>query len=1061
MFEKFITRPVLATVISVVIVILGLISIRQLPIAQFPDIAPPSVMVTAMYPGASAETLARSVAPSLEEAINGVEGMTYITSTSGNDGVLKITVNFALGTNPDQAAVNVQNRVAQAQSKLPADVIQRGITVVKQLASMMMVVTLFSDSDNYDETFLQNYAKINLVPEIQRVQGVGLANVFGNRDYSMRIWLNPQKMAAYKLTVPEVSAAIKSQSVDAAPGKFGEGGLEVMEYIIKYKGKLKDAGEYENIVIRSNSDGSLLRLKDVARIELTSYDFSVNTKVDGKPAVAMAIYQTAGSNADAVQTELYKVVEAASKSFPEGISYAVPLSTKKPLDESIEQVLHTLVEAFILVFLVVFVFLQNFRATLIPAISVPVAIIGTFFCMSLFGFSINLLTLFALVLAIGIVVDDAIVVVEAVYAKMEGKHLASKPATVLAMSEITGAIVSITLVMSSVFLPVALMGGSTGVFYRQFALTLAAAIFISAINALTLSPALCVIFLKNSHGQKDKEDVRGIKGYVNRFFTAFNTAFSALTDKYVASLQFLIGKKWIGLGALGIVMALTILLFKTTPSSFIPNEDNGFLMITTNLSPGASLKRTNEAMRQADALLHKEESVKRVVAVTGVNMITGTMTSSSGVMFVELNDPEERGAVSNIDDLITRISKKLSPISEAVFIVMKRPTVPGFGNVSGVEMVLQDRSAGSLQEFSDVAKGFIGQLMKRPEFEFVYTFFNTGNPQYEIVVDNEKAAQLGVSVQDVLLVMQGFYGGMQASDFNRFGKYYRVMMQSEPRDRTDPSTLNGIYVRNSSGSMVPIASIASMKRVYGSETVDHFNLFNSIGVTANLKKGYSTGQAIQAIQEVSPTALPPGFSLDWKGMSREEIKSGGAATQIFILSIVFVYLLLAAQYESYILPLAVMLSIPAGLFGVMLGVKAGGMDNNIYVQVSIIMLIGLLAKNAILIVEYAIQRRRSGVGLVDSAIEGSKARFRPILMTSFAFIVGLLPLLWASGPSALGNRSIGWSAVGGMLSGVFLGLLIIPVLFVVFQAIQERFTGPAKPLEEIHAADLKGRSSEV
>ncbi|MCF8216254.1 MAG: efflux RND transporter permease subunit [Chlorobium sp.] len=1050
MFEKFITRPVLATVISIVLLILGIVGMGRLPVTQFPDIAPPSVVVTAMYPGASAETIARSVAPSLEEAINGVENMTYMTSTSGNDGMLTITVYFKLGTEADQAAVNVQNRVSQAQSQLPSAVIERGITTVKQQNSMIMVISLISESPNYDETFLQNYAKINLIPDIKRVPGVGQATVFGNKDYSMRIWLKPQLLASYNLTPAEVASAIQSQNIEAAPGKFGEGSPEAMEFIIKYRGKFNTAEDFGNIVIRSGSDGLQLLLRDVARIELGSYDYTVNSKVDGRPAVTMAIYQAAGSNANAIQTELQKVLDKASASFPEGISHAVPYSTKKSLDESIEQVLHTLLEAFALVFLVVFIFLQDFRSTLIPALAVPVAIVGTFFFMNLFGFSINLLTLFALVLAIGIVVDDAIVVVEAVHAKMEHRGLAAIPATASAMSEITGAIISITLVMSSVFLPVGFMEGPTGVFYRQFAFTLATAILISAVNALTLSPALCALFLA-PHEKSGGKKLIAFSGFGKRFFSGFNAAFKTLTDKYVRSLRFLIDHKWMSIGALCAVTAVTFFLFRTTPTGFIPDEDNGFAMITVTLPPGASLERTNMVLKEADALLHREESVERVIAVSGVNIISGANSPSAGIMFVQLREIAERGKVKNIHAITGMMNQKLASLTDASFYVLTLPTVPGFGNVSGVEFVLQDRTAGSLQKFGDTANGFIGALMQRPEFAFAFTPFNTGYPQYELVVDANRAEQLGVSTADIMTVMQGLYGGMQASDFNRFGRYYRVIMQSEAADRSAPSSLNGVSVKNRSGSMVPLTSVASLKRVYGPETVDHFNLFNAIGITANVKPGYSTGQAITAIEEVSGEMLPAGYSYDWKGMSREETESGGKAAAIFALCLAFVYFLLAAQFESYILPLAVMLSIPTGLLGVFLGIKLAGIDNNIYVQVAIVMLIGLLAKNAILIVEYSIQRRRAGKDLVLAALEGSRARLRPILMTSFAFVVGLLPLLWASGPSALGNHSIGWAAVGGMLSGVLLGIFIIPVLFVIFQTLQERISGPAHPIEVAHA----------
>ncbi len=1044
MFERFINRPVLATVISVFFVLLGLIGIAQLPLTQFPDIAPPSVRVSATYPGANAETIARSVAPSLEEAINGVDDMTYMTSTSSNDGTLAINVFFRLGTDPDQAAVNVQNRVATATSQLPEEVTKIGVTTAKMQNSMIMLISLVSDdSETYDATFLNNYAKINLIPEIQRVNGVGQATVFGSRDYSMRIWLKPEQMAAYSISPQEVIAAVQSQNVEAAPGRFGQSNDEALELIIRYKGKLKEPVEYENIILRANADGSVLRLGDIARVELGSYSYDVDSYANGEECITMAIYQSAGSNSNDIQVALQEVLENASASFPEGIDYIIPYSTKKSLDESIDQVIHTLFEAFALVFLVVFIFLQDFRSTLIPAIAVPVAIIGTFFFMTLFGFSINLLTLFALVLAIGIVVDDAIVIVEAVHAKMEKTHLPARAATHKVMREITGAIVSITMVMASVFLPVGFLEGSTGMFYRQFAFTLAIAILISAVNALTLSPALCALFLTNSHSREGGEKTGWLKNIELRFFKGFNAGFSVMTERYVGALRVLIRRKWLSLGALAAVSGLVFWMASVTPSGFIPDEDSGFFILNASLPSGASLERTAETFEKVEAILDEEESVKTAITVAGIDLIAGSTASpSAGLIFVSLEDPEERGPVKDIHAIMGRVSQKLSVISEGTFFPIQPPTVPGFGNVGGLEIVLQDRTSGSLDDFSGVAKEYIGALMARPEIAFAFTTFSTGYPQYELQVDEVRASQLGVDVDNLLMVMQAFYGSFQVSDFNRFGKYYRVVMQAEPEDRADPSSLRGVFVKNSSGKMVPMTSLVSIKKVYGPQTVDHFNLFNALTVNAVVAPGHTTGEAIGVAKEVAATVLPAGFSYDWKGMSREEVESGGQAVYIFVLSLVFVYLLLSAQYESYLLPLAVILSIPTGILGVFAGIQLFGIENNIYVQVAMIMLIGLLAKNAILIVEFAIQRRRAGQSLFDSALEGSRARLRPILMTSLAFAVGLSPLLWASGPSALGNHSIGAAAVGGMLSGAFLGVLIIPVLYVLFQSLQEKISGP-------------------
>ena len=1044
MFERFISRPVLATVISVILVILGLVGMNQLSITRFPDIAPPSVSVTASYPGASAETVGRSVAPPLEEAINGVENMTYLTSTSANDGSLSITVFFKQGTNPDQAAVNVQNRVAQATSRLPAEVNQIGVTTVKRQNSQIMLINLASSVKQYDQIFLQNYAKINIVDDLSRVPGVGQVSVYGNLDYSMRIWLRPKQMAAYKVTPQEVTAAIQNQNLEAAPGSFGENSTQAMQYVMKYKGKNRYPGEYENIVIRSNADGTLLKLGDIARVEFGAYRYTVDTKANGEPAVVLAVYQAPGSNANKVESGLRKVLEKVSGSFPAGITYAIPFSSKKVVDESIDQVVHTLLEAFLLVFLVVFIFLQDLRSTLIPAIAVPVAIIGTFFFMNLFGFSINVLTLFGLVLAIGIVVDDAIVVVEAVHAKMEQKHYPAKVATVSAMREITKAIVTITLVMSSVFLPVGFLQGSTGVFYRQFAFTLAIAILISAVNALTLSPALCALFLTDLH-QKDKHSKFGSFG--ERFFTSFNAGFEAMKRKYLGSLVFLIRHKRVTFLFLGVIIALSVWMFKTMPTGFIPDEDNGFVIVSVTLPPGASFMRTQAAMDKAAVTLRTIPALQKVVSIAGINILSRSSSPSSGLLFIQLKDHKDRGADGNIKKILATISQKLSN-REGSFFALAQPTVPGFSTVGGLELVLQDRSGGELNKFSGISKRFLDELMKRPEIGFAFTNFKSIYPQYELEVDNVKAGQLGVNVKEIMTVLQAYYGSMQASDFNRFGKYYRVVMQAEPDERSEPSSLNGIFVKNSRGDMVPVASVITLKRVYGTESVDHFNLFNAISINAVIKPGFSTGQAIKAVEEVSKSTLPSGYTYDWKGQSREEIESTGGLLFIFLLSILFVYFLLAALYESYLLPLAVMFSIPTGLLGVFLGIKLAGIENNIYVQVAVIMLIGLLAKNAILIVEFALQRRVSGSTLSAAAIEGAKARLRPILMTSLAFIAGLLPLLFVSGPAAQGNHSIGAAAIGGMLVGMVLGIFIVPVLFVTFQYLQERITGVASPIVE-------------
>lgn len=1041
MLKKFIERPVLATVISILLVILGVMGMLRLPLQQFPDIAPPAVQVMALYPGANAETVLRAVAPSLEESINGVENMSYMSSTASNDGSLMITVYFKLGTDPDQAAVNVQNRVAQATSQLPSEVIQAGITTAKQQNSLIMVLDLYTeDEGRYDQTFLNNYAQINIIPELKRISGVGQALIFGgSKDYSMRVWLDPKQMASYKLTPSEVMAAIQDKNVEAAPGKFGESSRESFEFVIKYKGKLNQPADYENIIIRSNADGSILRLKDVARVELGAYTYGSNTRINEKSGINIGIMQLAGSNANEIQIAIQQLMEKAEKDFPKGVKYLVLYNTKDALDQSISQVQHTLIEAFLLVFLVVFLFLQDFRSTLIPAIAVPVAIIGTFFFMQLFGFSINLLTLFALILAIGIVVDDAIVVVEAVHAKMEHTHLPPKLATTSAMSEITGAIISITLVMSAVFLPIGFMEGSTGVFYRQFAFTLAIAIVISAINALTLSPALCALFLKApEHSEHPAPKV----SFKEKFFAGFNVGFDRLTKNYVGSLRFLVKYKWVGLAGLAIVVLLTVQMVRKTPTGFIPSEDQGFIAISLSMPAGASLDRTNQALREAEKQLQHAPFTQTLNVLSGFNILTQSTSPSAGVAFILLKPHDQRGDIKDINAIMGDVNQKLAGIKGANFFVFTFPTVPGFSNVDGLDMVLQDRTGGELGKFSTVGQKFIGELMQRPEVMMAFTTFRADYPQYELEVDDVKAEQLSVSTRDILQTMQSYFGSAQASDFNRFGKYYRVMLQADKTERSEPSAMDGIYVKNKFGEMVPINTLVRLNRVYGPETASRYNLFNSIGINAIPNPGFSSGDAIRAVEEVAAQQLPSGFTYEFSGMTKEEITSGGQSTVIFILCLVFVYFLLAAQYESYIIPLAVILSIPTGIFGVFAAIGMTGISNNIYVQVALVMLIGLLAKNAILIVEFAIQRRRTGLSIAASAFEAAKLRLRPIIMTSLAFIVGMIPMMGATGPSAQGNHSISIAAAGGMFSGVVLGLFIIPVLFIIFQSLQEKVSKP-------------------
>jgi len=1049
MLKRIIKKPVLATVISIILVILGVLGLFKLPLQQFPDIAPPCVVVNATYPGANAETIIRSVAPSLEEAINGVENMTYMTSTASNDGTLTISVFFKLGTNPDQAAVNVQNRVSQATAQLPPEVVQQGIVSAKQMNGIVMGTGIYADDETkYNQTFLSNYTSINIIPELKRVSGVGSANIFGGaQDYSMRIWLKPAQMETYHVSPKEVTEAIQDKSLETAPGRFGDRTDEAFEYVIKYKGKLNKPEDYENIAIRTNPDGSVLRLKDVARIEFGSFNYSTKQRINGHVGVGMPVIQLAGSNSNQIQIDVNKFMEKAEKKFPEGIHSLTFYSTKRQLDASIEQVIHTLIEAFILVFLVVYLFLQDFRSTLIPAIAVPVAIVGTFFFMYLFGFTINLLTLFALVLSIGIVVDDAIVVVEAVHAKMEQTGMKPKSATVSAMQDITGAIISITLVMAAVFLPVGFMEGSTGLFYRQFAFTMAIAIMISALNALTLSPALAALFLKSENHGKGEHETGSKQNFKTRFFNGFNGGFNGLTNRYLGVVKFLIARKWIAIGGLVAVVAASVWMIKTTPTGFIPSEDQGFFAVSVSLPSATSLKHTEEIMLQAEKKLRSIESGTYVMNFPGFNMLTQSASPSAGVMFVTLKDPGERGKIKEISQIMANVQKDLSTIKGASFFLFTFPTVPGFSNVESIEVVLQDRSAGQLDKFSGVANSFIAELNKQPSIGMAFTSFKADYPQYQIEVDDDKAGQLGVSVKDALQTVQSYFGTAQAGDFNRFGKYYRVVLQADSGDKRTPEALNSVYVKNNTGKMVPLSTVVKLTRVFGSETASRYNLFNSIALNVIPKKGHSSGEAIEAIKELAAKRLSADYSYEFSGQTREEISSGGQSTIIFIMCLVFVYFLLAAQYESYILPFAVILSIPTGVFGVFALIGLKGIENNIYVQVALVMLIGLLAKNAILIVEFAVQRRRTGLSLVDSAIEAAKLRLRPIIMTSLAFIFGMFPLSIASGPSAQGNHSISYSAAGGMIAGVVLGLMIIPVLYIIFQGLQEKIS-KRKPGEE-------------
>ena len=1039
----FIERPVLSTVISILITILGVLGLMSLPVEQYPEIAPPTVQVNATYTGANAETVLNSVVIPLEEEINGVEGMTYMTSSAANDGTAKISVYFELGVNPDIAAVNVQNRVSRATSKLPQAVIQTGVTTLKSQTSALMFMSLYSKNKEYDEVYIQNYAKINLVPKLQRIKGVGQVNVFGAKDYSMRIWIDPEKMASYNVAPKDIQAALLEQNVEAAPGKFGENAQGVYEYVIKYKGRLSQIQDYENIIIKATGNGNFLYLKDVATVELGGFNYGTKNIAMGQQGVAMGIFQTSGSNAQDIIAEVMAIIEESKSDFPPGVDYIIPYNTKTFLDASIDKVIMTLIEAFLLVFLVVYLFLQDFKSTLIPAIAVPVAIIGTFFFLQIFGFSINMLTLFAMILAIGIVVDDAIVVVEAVHAKLDEGAKSAKEATLSAMSEITGAIISITLVMAAVFIPVSFLSGPSGVFYQQFAITLAVAILISAINALTLSPALCALLLK-----PHKDSIHANKNLKDRFFIAFNTNFDRMNNKYVQSLRFLGRKKIISVVGLLVFTAITIFLFQTTPSGFIPNEDRGIIMADLTLPPGTTLEKTQKAVNELDSILASMDIVEARMNVVGFSLLNQVNGGSYAFTVIKLKPWSERKeANQSVNAVVGELFGRTAHFKDARALFFTPPSVQGFGSADGFELKIQDKGDDSWQEVSRVSNEFLGALMQRPEIQYAMTNFNPSFPQYEMDINVERAKDAGVSMTDIFNTMQGYYGGLYTTDFNKFGKQYRVMIQAKPESRADASSINTIYVRNASGQQVAISQFVNLKRIYGPEAVARFNMLKAVNVNGKANPGFSSGDAIKAVQEVAAQHLPKTYTYEFSGMTREEILAGNQAIGIFLLSLIFVYFLLSAQYESYLVPLSVILSLPVGIAGAIGFVKMAGLENNIYFQVALVMLIGLLAKNAILIVEFAIQRRRQGMDLLQAAIEGSKARLRPILMTSLAFIFGLLPLALAKGVGAVGNKSIGMGAVGGMLIGTVFGVFVIPILFVIFQGLQEKISGKPAPIE--------------
>lgn len=1031
--DTFINRPVLSTVISIFIVILGVVGMLWLPITQYPDIAPPTIQVSTTYTGADAKTVLNSVIAPIEEQINGAEGMTYIQSTATNTGSATITVYFEQGFDPDMAAVDVQNRVAKAQSMLPAEVTRVGVITQKRQTSMLLVFSLLSPNGKFEQEFIENYMKINVIPQIQRVNGVGDAMVMG-ADYSMRIWLKPDAMAQHNLMPSDVSAALADQNIEAAPGQFGENGGTTFQYVMRYRGRLITPEEFDKIIIRADKDGNVLYLKDVATMELGRVSYGFKGKTNGHPAASAIIFQTAGSNATQVIKDVEAKINEAGKELPNGLEFNVSMNTNDFLYASIEEVIKTLIEAFILVFLVVYVFLQDLRSTIIPAIAIPVALIGTFFGLYLIGFSINLLTLSALVLAIAIVVDDAIVVVEAVHAKLDEGYTSARVAAIDAMREIGGAIVSITLVMMLVFIPVSFMSGTSGVFYRQFGLTMAIAIGLSALNALTLSPALCAVFLKPHKAEGGSKKV----SFVKAFHEGINRNYEKLLVRYKKWTGFFINHKITAFGVVAASIVALAAMMMTTSTALVPNEDTGVLFCMVNMPPATSLDKTEATLAKVDKILAANPAVESRTEILGYSFIAG-QGNTYGTFIIKLKDWSERekgqDATSVLGQLYGAVGQQ---IKDATVMMFQPPMISGYSVTSGFELQLQDKTGGDINKFFQIYQQFIGALNQRPEIQQAYSTFNPTFPQYMVNVDVAKTKQAGISPSVVLSTLQGYYGGMYVSNFNRFGKLYRVMMQADPSARISPETLNQVKVRVGN-EMSPITNFITLERVYGPDIISRFNLFTSISVSGTPNPGYSNGDAIKAIQEVAAQTLPMGYGYEFSGMTREEQNSSAAATAIvFGLCLLFVYLLLSAQYESYILPLSVILSIPLGLMGSFLFAKMFGVNNNIYLQIGLIMLIGLLAKNAILIVEFALDRRKTGMSIVGAAIAGAAARLRPILMTGFAMIIGLLPLMLANGVGANGNRSLGTGAVGGMLIGMILQVLIVPALFVAFQKIQEK-----------------------
>lgn len=1031
--KTFIDRPILSGVISVLILILGFIGLSQLPVEQFPEIAPPTVSVSASYTGANAETVLNSVVVPLEEALNGVENMMYMTSTASNNGSARIIVYFRQGTDPDMATVNVQNRIATAEGLLPAEVTKSGITVRKRQTSNIKQLAVYSPDDSFDEAFLTNYMKINIEPRLSRIAGVGEVNVFGY-DYSMRIWLDPTKMHKYNLVPSDISAVLDEQNIEAATGTLGAESDNTFQYVLKYRGRYEEETDYENMVIKSLPDGEVLRLKDVATIELGTRAYDYIGEVSGHPGCNIMISQTSGTNANEIIKEIDRTVAEISETLPEGIKIVDLMSTKDFLDASIKSVVKTLIEAILLVVLVVYVFLQSLRSTFIPTISIIVSLIGTFAFLAVVGFSLNMLTLFALVLVIGTVVDDAIVVVEAVQAKFDEGYKSSYKATIDAMDGITSALVTTTFVFMAVFIPVSFIGGTTGTFYTQFGLTMAAAVAISLLNALTLSPALCALIM--TPHQTNSET--GKLSFSSRFHIAFDTAFSRLVNKYKVGVIFMIKRKWLAAALLIIACGGFVYLMKTTKTGLVPNEDMGTVFVDVRTSPGNSVHETRKVMELVDSCLRTIPQIELYSNITGNSMLSG-QGACNGMFTVRLKDWDERTEKEDaIGAIMDEIQRKTAFIASADIMTFTRPMIPGYGMNSGFEVYVQDQKGGSVEDLLKYTRLFIDELSKRPEIGRATTSFDTKFPQYLVEVDAAVCKRNGVSPSDVLSTLSGYIGGNYASNMNRFSKIYRVMVQASPEFRLDTESLNNMYVRNSDGNMTPVSQYIKLTRVYGSEILTRFNLFSAIQVNGSAANGYSSGQAIKAVLEVAASVLPTGYGFEFGGMSREESSTGNTTTVVFIICVVFIYLILCALYESIFIPLAVILSVPFGLAGSFLFAKMFGLENNIYLQTGLIMLIGLLSKTAILLTEYASERRRHGMSIAEAAVSAAKVRLRPILMTSLTMIFGLLPMTFATGVGANGNISLGVGAVGGMFVGTIALLFIVPVLFIFFQTIQER-----------------------